>query len=227
MTNINLLDWRDKRRVIQNNKFFVLLGGVVLSSIILALLVDVVANAFIDGLKKDIEFLTTEISSVEQKIKQIKDLEEQKDLLLTRREVIDSLQNSRTFTVKIFDSLPRIVPNGVVINEVSRKGDEIVLSGVGDSNSAISVLMKNVQRLRLVQSATLSEIKSSNQDDAKKSKSKNSDKKMSIDSKVAFQLKITLVSTEVKEPEDAKDNKKLAPVGGKNIPPAPVPKGKK
>lgn len=199
MVNINLLNWRDKYRTVQNNKFYFIVGIVVTVCIFIVLVVNMYLSNLIDGGQKDMAFLVAEISSVEEKIKKIKDLQEQKDLLLARRQVIESLQDSRNITVKIFDSLPRIIPKGIVLDGLSRKGDEFELSGVGDSNSEISELMKNIQRLKLVRSATLTEIKSTEKTSG--DASKNDSQPEPIDSKVEFKLKVLFDSPKEAEAE--------------------------
>jgi type IV pilus assembly protein PilN len=46
--------------------------------------------------------------------------------------------------VKVFDSLPRIVPEGVELSTVNRVGDLITFNGKAESNGRISVFMREI-----------------------------------------------------------------------------------
>lgn len=193
MTNVNLLDWREKNRQIKNNRFFAMLGAAVLSCAVLTLFVNLVIGELVSSRANDVIYLSSEIAAVEQKIKIIKNLDEQKKLLLARRGVIESLQDSRPFVVKIFDNISQIVPAGVVLNEMSRKADILTLSGSGASNLDVSELIKNIQRLRWVESAKLTEIKSASQKTAGVEKGGSNNQS---NDRVDFKIEATLVKAD-------------------------------
>lgn len=159
MTTINLLSWREKHVQIQNNKFYFVSSSAGLICVILTLIVSFSINVISTGVKENISYLKSEISLVEGKIKKIKGLQEQKDILIERRKVIEALQASRPFTVKLFDNVARIIPRGVMLDGMSRKGNELKLTGQSVSNDLIATFMKNLQRLRWVKNTILSEIK--------------------------------------------------------------------
>jgi type IV pilus assembly protein PilN len=192
MTNINLLNWREKRTQIQNNRFFVVVGVAVFVCFLMSLFIDYITDGFVASKKINITYLSSEITQVEDKINKIKDLQDQKELLLTRRQVIESLQESRPFTVKIFDNLPRVIPTGIVITEITRKGDSLQLIGIAESNAAVSIFMKNVVRLKWVKDAKLSELKTVPAQAETKSGGKDTSKVNNDAGKVTFQLKIAL-----------------------------------
>jgi type IV pilus assembly protein PilN len=81
---------------------------------------------------------------VDQQIKEIKNLEKQRNRLIARMQVIEDLQKSRPKLVKVFDSLPRIVPEGVELSTVNRVGDLITFNGKAESNGRISVFMREI-----------------------------------------------------------------------------------
>lgn len=187
MTMINLLNWREKRRQVQNNRFFFIVGLAVFGSILFVMFVGGVISQIIGANQADVAYLTSEISAVEQKINLIKDLQSQKDLLLARRQVIEALEDSRPFVVKIFDNLARIVPAGIILTEMSRKDDKLNLSGTGDTNSDVSEFLIQIQKLRWVTSAKIKELKLAGSN-------KVSDNKNTEDSRVEFQIEIVLAS---------------------------------
>lgn len=185
MIHINLLDWRSKRKRILNNRFFAMIAASVLCALVLLFFVNLIINNIINNIKAEVVYLDTEAAAVESKIAKIKDLEDQKKLLLSRRKIIDGLEESRSFTVRIFDNLARVVPTGVVFTDLTRKGNELFISGFSDSNNAISVLLRNIQRLKWVKDASLSEIKAGADSDGK-IKNKN----LPNTNRTTFQIKV-------------------------------------
>lgn len=144
MAHINLLPWREERRQERQKQFFLaLIAGLVFAAGVLYLIV-AYADSLIDEQNQRNTFLQQEISKLDRKIKEIKGLEKQRERLLARMQVIQELQESRPKLVKVFDSLPRIVPEGVNLEKVTRTGNLLSFDGVAQSNSRVSVLMQQI-----------------------------------------------------------------------------------
>ncbi len=183
MIAINLLDWRSKHINIQNTRFYVVIGVVILLCFVFTLSAMLIINKIESTVKDNIVYLSTEIITVESKIKDIKNLQDQKSLLMSRRQVIESLQSNRSLAVLIFDNLIRAVPDGVVLNALSRKGVELDLDGESDSNYSITVFVENMQKLPWVVDVKLTQIKASQIDKVNSNQSS---------SKINFQMKVTI-----------------------------------
>lgn len=144
MAHINLLPWREERRQERQKQFFLaLVAGLVFAAVVLYLVV-AYADSLIDEQNQRNTFLKQEITKLDRKIREIKDLEKQRERLLARMEVIQELQESRPKVVKVFDSLPRIVPEGVNLDQVSRTGNLVRFNGVAQSNARVSVFMQHI-----------------------------------------------------------------------------------
>ena len=193
MIAINLLNWREKQVKIKNNIFYIMVSLVVFSCFLVVMSIDMVVRVNLHSVKKNIDYLNKEDNQIEQKISEVKGLQQQKEMLLSRRSIVDSLQDGRTMTVKILDNLSKVTPNGIVFNQLTKKGDSLVIDALGDTNAAISNLMKNVERLKWVKDAKLSEIKTMDQASGK-DKSKNN-LGAEANGKVSFKLDIALVSS--------------------------------
>jgi type IV pilus assembly protein PilN len=141
MAHINLLPWREEARQEREKNFYIILAA----TFIVAAAILYGAIMFVDGLIEEQNqrnaFLEQEIRMVDKKIKEIKDLEKQRDMLVARMQVIEDLQKSRPKIVKVMDSLPRIVPEGLNINTFARTGKTIEFTGNAESNNRISVFM--------------------------------------------------------------------------------------
>lgn len=226
MININLLDWREKYRVIQNNRLiaFVIMAAIV--GVLFALITDFIIKRMISNHQEDVVYLTSEVSAVEQKINQIQDLETQKETLLDRRKIIESLQDTRSFVVKIFDNLPRVVPPGVTLTEMVRKGDQLTLSGTAYNNSLVSDFMLALQRLKWITDAKLTDLKSSSTTDQKKRSDNSGATSSGGTNMVTFQISIALLNTAVDIPQPEAAKGKNASVSAA-VPAAVTPEKKK
>lgn len=159
MISVNLLDWRSKRTRILNHRFIVVAVIAAIVSALLTLSIELIISSKLNTVKGNVAYLDSELQSVEGRIKEINQLQQQKDLLLSRRKVIESLQASRPMVVSIFDNIVRAMPDGVYLKDMTRKENVLTLSGVSNTNYAITVLMDNVQKLNWVKDAKLGEIK--------------------------------------------------------------------
>lgn len=102
------------------------------------------ADNLIDEQNQRNSFLQQEIVKLDKKIKEIQELEKQRERLLARMQVIQELQESRPKIVKVFDSIVRVVPEGVNLNRVTRTGNSLNFDGVAQSNARVSVFMTQV-----------------------------------------------------------------------------------
>ncbi|EEF80673.1 Type IV pilus biogenesis protein PilN [Methylophaga thiooxydans] len=144
MAHINLLPWREELREERQKQFYMaLIASFVFAGLVLYAVLSY-ANGLIDEQNQRNTFLQQEIVKVDKKIKEIKDLEKQRERLLARMQVIQELQESRPKIVKVFDSLPRLVPEGVNLERVKRTGNKINFDGVAQSNARVSVFMSQV-----------------------------------------------------------------------------------
>jgi type IV pilus assembly protein PilN len=192
MIAINLLDWRSKYIHIQNTRFYIVVGVVVSVCAIATLSTLLIINSMISIVNQDITYLGTELVMVEGKIQDIKDLQEKKSVLLSRRQVIESLQSNRSLAVIIFDNLIRAVPDGVVLDSLSRKETELTLSGNSDSNYSITIFMENMQKLPWVKDAKLTEIKTNTYTDQSTDGAKAAAAVDQNRSQISFQMKVTI-----------------------------------
>ena len=101
-------------------------------------------NGLIENQNSRNQFLSQTIAKVDQEIKEIENLEKEKEALLARMKVIQELQGSRSEIVHIFDELAKAIPENIYLIKASRSGTNISLEGVADSNDYVSELMRNL-----------------------------------------------------------------------------------
>jgi type IV pilus assembly protein PilN len=146
MPRINLLPWREEQRTLRRNQFFMALGVTVGVAAIILVLGYVTFNTVVDNQRTRNDFLKAEIASLDKRIEAIIDLEEKKDNLLERMEIIEQLQRSRPGIVHVFEELVHTLPDGVYLTSVKQNGDRLEIAGSAESNTRVSALMRNIDQ---------------------------------------------------------------------------------
>ncbi len=145
MARINLLPWREEERKRKKNEFFSILGGTAILMAVIGLATHVYIAGLIDYQESRNNYLDGEIRQVDAKIKEISELEKQKEQLIARMRVIERLQGNRPEVVHMFDELVRLVPEGLFISELTQKGNELTLKGQTQSNARVSAFMRALE----------------------------------------------------------------------------------
>src|SRR5690606_15338206 len=90
-------------------------------------------------------YLKTEITQLDRKIKEIEDLEKKRAHLLNRKQVIEQLQADRSQMVHLFDQLVRTFPEGSSINSIKQAGTTLTLDGISQSNARVASYMRALE----------------------------------------------------------------------------------
>ncbi len=144
MAHINLLPWREEQRQEQTRQFATI---ALLSMVLTGALIFMVHVSFsnqIDHQKYRNKMLQDEITMLDTSLKQIEALEDTKQQLLARMDVIQSLQQQRPQIVHLFDDFVRTVPEGIYLNDITQVGTQLTIKGVAESNGRVSAYMRNI-----------------------------------------------------------------------------------
>jgi type IV pilus assembly protein PilN len=147
-TRINLLPWRETLKKEREIRFYSLIGVSLVITGLVILAVHLYMEDLISYQEKRNRYLDTQIKQAEEKIKEIEELDQKKQHLIERMNVIQELEEKRPQIVHIFDELVRQVPDGVYFTELkpNRKDDNLILEGVAQSEARVSSLMNNIKR---------------------------------------------------------------------------------
>lgn len=161
MVRINLLPWREELRKKRQQDFIAGIGaGILVTCLLLAMV-----YLYIEGLKEyQVQrntMLQNEIAILDKKIQEIKDIEEKKNKLLTKIEVIQKLQESRPEVVHLFDELAKATPEGTYLTKFGQIGDTLTLEGKAESNARVSAFMRAIDSSAWLNSPVLGVIKGS------------------------------------------------------------------
>jgi type IV pilus assembly protein PilN len=144
MPRINLLPWREQQRKERKLAFFVSLGGAAIGSLLVAFAGYLMLNSMISAQERRNDRLRTEIKSVDRQIEQINDLETQKQRFISRMQVIEKLQRSRSEVVHLFDEVAKTIPDGTYLTAFKQDGKKLKFEGVAQSSTRVSTFMRNI-----------------------------------------------------------------------------------
>ena len=164
MASINLLPWREELRKEQTRHFVTILIISLILTLAVVAVVHVNINRLISFQDTRNKILDQEIDRLDTELLKIKDLEETKEKLLSRMEIIQSLQQKRPQIVHLFDELVRTIPEGLHINNINQRGETITITGIAESNGRVSAYMRNIDASDWMTSPKLKVIKSKRKD---------------------------------------------------------------
>jgi type IV pilus assembly protein PilN len=144
MPRINLLPWREQERKVRRREFAVAAGAAVVAALVFALGGKLVYSSWIDAQNQENNLLRKEIVKLDAEIADIQDLEERRQRLLARMEIIEKLQRKRPEIVHQFDELVRTVPDGVYLSSLKQTGAKLEIKGVAQSSTRVSTFMRNI-----------------------------------------------------------------------------------
>ena len=160
MMRINLLPHRQIKRAERQRQF----GLMALMAAIAAAAVVFTGWTYL-GAKKDSQVerngrLELAINNLEKEISAIKDLKDQINNVLERKQIVENLQTNRSQSVVILDELSRQLPEGLYLKSIKQQGNLITLEGVADTNARVATLVRNLSVSNWMESPNLIEIKS-------------------------------------------------------------------
>ncbi len=144
MPRINLLPWREQQRIERKKAFAVGMFGAFIGALAVAGIAWFFVSQMIDAQRGRNNLLRTEIAELDKMIEEINSLEQQKQQLIARMQIIDTLQRSRTEIVHVFDTFPRIIPDGVYLTSLDQTGRNFRIEGVSQSPTRVSTFMRSI-----------------------------------------------------------------------------------
>jgi type IV pilus assembly protein PilN len=144
MPRINLLPWREQQRKIRRRDFMGMLGAAAFVAIVFVMGGKLLYSSWIDSQTAKNDLLKKEIVKLDAQIADIQDLENRKQRLVARMEIIERLQRKRPEIVHLFDELVKTVPEGIYLTEMKETGKKLEMKGIAQSSTRVSTFMRNI-----------------------------------------------------------------------------------
>ncbi len=159
MIRINLLPHREEKRKARRQQFFVLVGLITVLASLIVFLGYSIIGGYISNQDERNAFLKKEIAVLDKQLAEIKRLREQTQALLSRKQIIESLQGDRAEAVHLLNEMVKQVPEGIYLKSLKQEGRKIQLTGYTQSNARVSTLMRNLEASPWLERPHLAEIK--------------------------------------------------------------------
>lgn len=144
MPRINLVPWREAERRRRRQEFGVGIAAALVLAGIIALAVNWQMGAALAKQNDRNQYLKDEIAQLDRQITEILALEQQKESLRARIQVIEQLERSRPEIVHVFDQLVRTIPDGVYLTAVKQTNRKLQIKGVAQSSTRVASYMRNI-----------------------------------------------------------------------------------
>ena len=157
---INFLPWRILQREQAKKRFNIIIISLLFIVGISCCLIDFKSYMLLYRQQQHNKRLIEEIKQITSKITAIKNIKLQMKPLISAINYFISLQNNRILLLHFLDEINNIIANkNIYINNIQENGTEVKLQGFAQSNSAVSLLIKNINNNSWMKSANLIEIK--------------------------------------------------------------------
>lgn len=144
MILINLLPHREAARKRRKESFQVTMFASALAGLLIAAVLYWWFQIQIEEQQSRNALLQSEISLLNQQIKEIDGLEGEINALRERQKAVEDLQANRNMPVHLLNELVKQLPEGVYIASIKQDGLSVELKGVAQSNERVSEVLRNL-----------------------------------------------------------------------------------
>ena len=156
---INLLPHREQKRQARQRQFISLALSLGVLGLAVVALVHGILAAQIENQRGRNTLLKTEIAKLDEQIKEIDRLRDQIQAVISRKQVVETLQANRSEAVHLLDQMVRQLPDGIYLRSVKQAGAKVTITGYAQSNARVSTLMRNIEASPWLTNPELIEIK--------------------------------------------------------------------
>ncbi|MFP2769709.1 PilN domain-containing protein [Oceanisphaera sp. KMM 10153] len=145
MSNINLLPWRENERAARKKQFMVILAVASLITVAVMLAGNMWIHQQITRQQQRNQFLQNETVKLDVILGEMRNIKEQRHKLLERVALIDSFQQRRNLSVRLFNQLPELVPPGVYLSSLNVVGNQIDIVGKTEAYPRVANMIRDVE----------------------------------------------------------------------------------
>lgn len=142
---INLLPWREMARETRRRHFFIKWTVSFVVVLLVTLIGRQVQYAKLDVQKQRNTILKNEIYLLDSSLNEFSEKEIKRDVLERRLELVNALQKQRNNSTLLFNLLPHVMPEGVVLDKVSMNEGKVQLEGRSRSNAQLAQFLARLE----------------------------------------------------------------------------------
>lgn len=145
MANINLLPWREEEKLKRQNEFNMFAGFALLVGVLCAIVLSLMLDNELELQSSKNTYLKNETAIIDGKIVEIRELRKAKTDLKKRMDLIERLQNARSLSTHLLDSLAKLMSPGVYLESVERRNNTLWIEGLTESNNHLANMLRNFE----------------------------------------------------------------------------------
>ncbi|MBW3697349.1 pilus assembly protein PilN [Vibrio sp. T187] len=155
---INLLPWRDEIRAQHRRRFVGLLAVGTIIAVIAQWSIGHYFKQQQNEQQARLSYLNQYISQLDQRIRSLKIAEQEHQAILTRLDVVESLQSGRNKTTEFMNLMPKMIPEGVYVDKIKMNGQDLEISGISDSTARLATMLDNLERSQYLKNVEMHSI---------------------------------------------------------------------
>jgi type IV pilus assembly protein PilN len=158
MIRINLLGERKKKKKVgPPPRFLVVFLAVLLGSLLVAGFATVYFKSKVSQLRSQSEENKAKLATLAKKISEVKKFESLNKEYLLKTNLIEKLRENQSIPVRILDQVSSALPEGVWVNGLSYRGNNVAVEGFAFTNIDVVAYVDNLKKAPGVTNVTLLE----------------------------------------------------------------------
>ncbi|SEL74845.1 type IV pilus assembly protein PilN [Roseateles sp. YR242] len=159
MILINLLPHREEKRKRRETAFYVGLGMSLVAGALVAGVIYLLLEQMTSSQVERNNFLKSEITKLDEQIKDIATLRAEIDALRARQRAVEDLQSDRNTPVHLLNELAKFTPEGIYLQGIRQTGKSVIVNGQAATNERVSEMLRNLGHTDWLDNPELVEIK--------------------------------------------------------------------
>jgi type IV pilus assembly protein PilN len=157
--HINLLPYRQEKRARKQREFITMMVFAFFVGLMIVGAVWMWLDNNIETQKARNQLLQSEITKLDNQIKEIDKLREDIRQAVERKKTVEALQANRSQAVHLLDQMVNQLPEGLYLQSLKQKGNTVTVVGYAQSNAHVSAFMRSIEASRWLANPRLVEIK--------------------------------------------------------------------
>ncbi|MBE0506327.1 MAG: PilN domain-containing protein [Marinospirillum sp.] len=143
---INLRPWREEKRQQRQALFTQLCLLALVAGLLITALIWYSNNQSISAVKQENQLIKTQMTTLDQQIREVINLQRNHEQLLQRIQVIQKLQQDRPVTIEIMDQMTASLENGVYLTDIKRQSNQLTLTGLAQPPQVVPAWMRKLSQ---------------------------------------------------------------------------------
>ncbi|MBF0462069.1 MAG: PilN domain-containing protein [Magnetococcales bacterium] len=170
MIRINLLPYRPAQRLRTLNRILLTWAATVVLGLLLLFGADLLILDEIQTLTSQKNRNDQTIAELNEKLGEIKEINDRKALALTRLDIINRLSNEQTISIHVLDELTHTIPDQVWLTRMEIQKNLLTLTGLSSSSAVVADFMRQLSRSPYFANIELSKVAQQEQKEQKERK---------------------------------------------------------